>query len=168
MGSHDPFGHFKHNLWPKERTGVKLLIWPPTTKSWESTRFPCVQVARNILFEIFWQELQLCFKLHFNRRSSHKVMGPQSCKSSNFGNFKIPIWESRTKCHLDVSFMNRHIVYYKGEGCGFPQVWAMVSLVNLSCPWLVVLTPKLLQLCINHLVFILCKSVWVVDVFHSS
>jgi hypothetical protein len=27
-----------------------------------------------------------------------------------------------TKCHLDVGFMKRHRVYYKGEGGGFPQV----------------------------------------------
>jgi hypothetical protein len=26
MGSHDPFGHLKHKLWPKERLGVKLAI----------------------------------------------------------------------------------------------------------------------------------------------
>jgi len=26
MGSHDPFGHLKHKLWPKERLGVKLEI----------------------------------------------------------------------------------------------------------------------------------------------
>jgi hypothetical protein len=26
MGSHDPFGHFKHKLWPKEGLGVKLAI----------------------------------------------------------------------------------------------------------------------------------------------
>jgi hypothetical protein len=25
-GSHDPFGHFKHKLWPQERLGVKLAI----------------------------------------------------------------------------------------------------------------------------------------------
>jgi len=28
----------------------------------------------------------------------------------------------RTKCHLDVGFMKRHKVYYKGEGGGFLQV----------------------------------------------
>jgi hypothetical protein len=42
------------------------------------------------------------------------------------------------KCHLDVGLVERHIIYYKGEGGGFPQVWAVVSLVNLSlhvvCP----------------------------------
>jgi hypothetical protein len=26
MGSHDPFGHLQHKLWPKERLGVKLAI----------------------------------------------------------------------------------------------------------------------------------------------
>ncbi len=26
MDSHDPFGHLKHKLWPKERPGVKLAI----------------------------------------------------------------------------------------------------------------------------------------------
>jgi hypothetical protein len=42
--------------------------------------------------------------------------------------------ESRTKCHLDVGLMEKHKVYYKGEGGGFPQVWAVVSLVNPSLP----------------------------------
>jgi hypothetical protein len=26
MGLHDPFGHLKHMLWPKERSGVELAI----------------------------------------------------------------------------------------------------------------------------------------------
>jgi hypothetical protein len=39
-----------------------------------------------------------------------------------------------TKCHLDVGPMERHILYYKGEGGGFPQVRTMVSLMNLSLP----------------------------------
>jgi len=51
MGSHDPFGHLKHKLWPNQRLGVKLPIWLPTTKSQESTQFPCVQVACNISLE---------------------------------------------------------------------------------------------------------------------
>jgi hypothetical protein len=39
-----------------------------------------------------------------------------------------------TKCHLDVGLMERHKVYYKGEGGGFPQVRAVVSLVSPSLP----------------------------------
>ncbi len=47
--------------------------------------------------------------------------------------------------------MAKHKVYYKGEGGGFPQVWAMVSLVN---PCLLVTRPctEVLQLRINQLV----------------
>jgi hypothetical protein len=25
MGSYDPFGHFKHKLWPKEGMGIKFM-----------------------------------------------------------------------------------------------------------------------------------------------
>jgi hypothetical protein len=42
MGSHDPFGHLKHKLWPKEGSGVILVIWLLTTKSQELIWFPCV------------------------------------------------------------------------------------------------------------------------------
>ncbi len=54
-------------------------------------------------------------------------MGLQSHRSPSCGNF-------RTKCHLDVSPVASHGVYYKGVGGGFSQVRAMVSLVSLSLP----------------------------------
>jgi hypothetical protein len=38
--------------------------------------------------------------------------------------------------------MERHRVYYKGEGGGFPQVWAVVSLVNLMSLRLLVTRPN--------------------------
>jgi len=59
---------------------------------------------------------------------------------------------------LDVSLMERHKVYYKGEGGKFSQFRAVVSLVSSKCPWLV-LAPKVFQLCINHFVLVLCKLV---------
>jgi hypothetical protein len=49
-------------------------------------------------------------------------MGPQSRRSPNFGNFGTPIWESWDKMPFDVGLMESHIVYYKEEGGGFPQV----------------------------------------------
>jgi len=80
---------------------------------------------------------------------------------------RLPFGNPRTKCHLDVGLVERHKVYYKGEGDGFPQVQAMVSLVSPNCPWLF-LAPKVLKLCTNHLVLVLCRSVWVVDACHFS
>ncbi len=47
-----------------------------------------------------------------------------------------------TKCHLDVGLMETHIVYYKGEGGGFPQVQAMVSLGSIVSPSLPMVCPN--------------------------
>jgi hypothetical protein len=67
--------------------------------------------------------------------------------------------------HLDVVPVEWRRVYYKGEGGGFPQVRAVVSLVCPGCPWFV-LTPKVFQLCTNHLVLVLCRSVWMNKACH--
>jgi len=64
------------------------------------------------------------------------------------------------KSHLDVGPVERCRVYYNGQGGGFPQVRAVVSLVCSCCPWLI-LAPKVLQLCTNHLVWVGCRPVWV-------
>jgi hypothetical protein len=60
---------------------------------------------------------------------------------------------------LDVGSVASHRVYYKGEGGGFPQVRAVVSLVCACCPWFV-LTQRVFQLCTNHLVWVVCRLVW--------
>jgi hypothetical protein len=44
----------------------------------------------------------------------------------------LPSGSSKTKCHLDAGLVANHIIYYKGEGGGFPQVQSMVSFVSLS------------------------------------
>jgi len=75
---------------------------------------------------------------------------------------KLPLGNPETTCHLDVGLIERHKIYYKGEGDGFPQVRAVVSLVSPNCPWFI-LAPKVLQLCTNHLVWVLCRFVWVVE-----
>jgi hypothetical protein len=67
------------------------------------------------------------------------------------------------KNHLNVGPVERCRVYYKGEGGGFPQVHAVVSLMCSRYPWLV-LAPKVLRLCTNHLVWVVCKPVWVSEV----
>jgi hypothetical protein len=103
LGLHDPFGHLQHKLWPKERSGVKLAIWLPTTGSRESTRFPCVQVACDMLLESSQQGLQLRLRPHPDQRYVKEVIVLQSCGTSSLGDFGTPIWESRDKkpfgCH---------------------------------------------------------------------
>jgi len=130
MGSQDPFQYLKHKLWPKEGSRVKLPNWFLTTKSQESPQFLYVQVVCHIPLKNYRRELKRWFRPHLNWKSTHKVMGLQSCKSFNFGNFGILIWESRDKMTFGAGSMVRHREYYKGEGDGFPQVWVMVSLVS--------------------------------------
>jgi len=64
------------------------------------------------------------------------------------------------KSHLDVGSVASHRVYNKWEGDGFPQIRAVVSLVCPCCPWLV-LALKVLQLCTNHFVWVVCRPMWV-------
>ncbi len=47
---------------------------------------------------------------------------------------RLPFESPKTKCHLDVGPVERHIVYYKGEGGGFPQIQVLVSLVSPNLP----------------------------------
>jgi len=58
---------------------------------------------------------------------AHKIAGIPTMRISGF-----PLGSPGTKCHLDVGLMERHKVYCKGEGGGFPQVRAVVSLVSLE------------------------------------
>jgi hypothetical protein len=74
----------------------------------------------------------------------------------------LPGGSPETKNHLDVAPVERRRVYYKGEGGCFPQVRAVMNLVCSNCPWLI-LTPKVVQLCTNHFVLVLCKSVSMIE-----
>jgi hypothetical protein len=56
---------------------------------------------------------------------------------------RLPLGSPGKNNHLDVVSVESCRVYYKGEGGGFPQVRAVVSLVCPCCPWLV-LAPSVL------------------------
>ncbi len=51
---------------------------------------------------------------------------------------KLLLGSPGTKSHLDVGAVERRKEYYMGEGGGFPQVWAVVSLMSprlpVACP----------------------------------
>jgi hypothetical protein len=141
-----------------------LTNWFLTTKSRESTWFPWVQVACHIPLKSSQRGLQLCFRLHFNRRSVEKVMGPQSRESPKLENFGTPshlgvlgqkaIWMWPSWRGTKYTIRGKVVVSSK-----FELWWVLWVRV---CPWLI-LAPKVLQLCINHLVLVLCRSVWVIE-----
>jgi hypothetical protein len=134
MGLHDPFEYLKHKLWPKEGPGIKLAIWVPTTKSRQSSRFPCVQVVCHIPWKSLDKGYNFTSDLISIGGQQKKLWAPKVARVPSLGILGLPLGSPGTKWHLDVSLLERHIVYYKREGGGFPQVQAMVSLVGSSLP----------------------------------
>jgi len=130
MGSHDSFEHLKHKLWPKEGSGVKLTIWPLKVRNrldfltcrWRAT-YCWKALDKGYKFA---QDLISIGGLH-TKLLVLKIAGISSLRILG-----LPLGSLGTKCHLDVGLMERHKVYYKGEGGGFPQVQAVVSLVSLN------------------------------------
>jgi hypothetical protein len=165
MGNAIPFGHLKHKLWSKEKLGVKLTIWLPTTKSHESIQFPYVQVACDISLKSSQPRLQLFFGPHCYQRFAHEVMHPQSCGSPSYGNFGIPTWESWDKKSFGMWSPWKGAQYtIRGKVAASPKFELWWVLWVRGRLWFV-LTPKVLQLCTNHFVLVLCKFAWVIEAY---
>jgi hypothetical protein len=77
----------------------------------------------------------------------------------------LPLGSPRTKWHLDAGPVARHIVYYKKEGGGFPQVQAVVSLVSPNLPMVRPNTKSALAMHWPTCCLVWCKFVWVSDCF---
>jgi len=58
---------------------------------------------------------------------------PPKLRESQLGNFGTPTWESRDKMSLGCGLHGEAHSILKGEGGGFPQIQAMMSLVSPSC-----------------------------------
>ncbi len=85
-----------------------------------------------------WKALDEGYKFALNLISigglHAKLWGPKVIRIPTLGISGLPNGSSGTKCHLDVGLVERYKVYYKGEGGGFPQVQAVVSLVSPRLP----------------------------------
>jgi len=57
MASQKPFGHLQPKLWANERSGIKLAVWLPTTKSRESTRSRHLQKECGMVLESSQREI---------------------------------------------------------------------------------------------------------------
>ncbi len=135
-----------------------MSIWFPTIKSRESPRFTCVHMTCHILLKNSWQGLQLCFKLHLNRRFAQKVMGFQICGNPNFRNFGVPNlgipWQNDIWV-LALWLGTKNAIKRKVMASPIFGLWWVLWIC--VCLWFVY-APKMLQLCINQLV------VWFVQV----
>jgi len=148
MASHEPFGHLQPKLWAKKRSGIKLAVWLPTTKSRESTRqFDSrpLKVGNQPNSDVFkrsatwrWKALKESYKIVSDLISigglSKKLWMPK-VSGVQLGTISgLLLGSPGKKCHSDVAPAGSCREYYMGEGGGFPQVQAMVSQVSPRWP----------------------------------
>jgi len=134
MGLHDSFGYLKHKLWPKEGPEVKLAIWLPTTKSQNRPDFLACKWRATYRWKALNESYNFVLDFISIGGLHTKLWGPKVVRVPTLAISGLPLGSPRTKSHLDVGLVDRHIVYYKGEGGGFPEVWAVVNLLSPSLP----------------------------------
>jgi hypothetical protein len=137
MGSHDPFVYSKHKLWPKERPRVESN-WQFDSRPLKVNNphdfFACKQRATYL-----WKTLNNSYNFTLNLTSigglHTKLWASKVARVPISRISGLPLSGSpRTKWHLDAGPVAMHIVYYKKEGGGFPQIKAVVSLMSLCLP----------------------------------
>jgi hypothetical protein len=94
-----------------------------------------------------WKDLNESYNFALNRIAIQgllaKLWGFKVARVPFGAISRLPFGSPGKNSHLDVGSMESCRVYYKGEGGGLPQVWAVASLVCPCCPWLV-LAPRVL------------------------
>jgi len=93
-----------------------------------------VQVACDIPLKALNKGYNFTLNLISIENLNKKLWGPKVARVPTLGISRLPFGSPGIKCHLDVGLVERHKVYYKGEGGGCPQVQAVVSLMNPSLP----------------------------------
>jgi hypothetical protein len=128
MASHESFGHLQHKLWSKERPGVKLVVWLPTTKSRESTQPRCVQVECNTPLELGKLSRRA---ISFLKTSSQSKVWARSyefpkSRESKLGQFR--------DSHLRVSGQKAIWMWPPWSGIEY-TIWGKVVVSLESGPW---------------------------------
>jgi hypothetical protein len=81
-----------------------------------------------------------------------KLCGPKVAGVPTLGISRLPFESPKTKCHLDVGLWRGTKYIKRGKTVASSKSRPWWILWIRICSWLV-LAPKVLQLCINHLVF---------------
>jgi hypothetical protein len=78
-----------------------------------------------------------------------KLWGPKVVGVPTLGILGLPFGSFGKKFHLYVSLMEKHKIYYKGEGGGFPQVQVVMSLVSPNLLVVSLVSSSLLVVSLN-------------------
>jgi len=97
MGSHDPFRHLTHKLWPKEGLRIKLAIWFSTIKSWESPQFTCMQWSATYRCKALNKRYKFSSDLISIGGLHAKLCAPKVVGVPTMGISRLPFGSPRTK-----------------------------------------------------------------------
>jgi hypothetical protein len=132
MASHEPFGHLQPKLWAKKGR----------ESNWQFDSRP-LKVGNRPVPDVRSRSATWRWKALFEGYNFGLDLIPIGGQGEELRSLKIPGLQPETvsglllgspekKSHLDVASAERCIVYYMGEGGGFPRVRAVVSLVCQS------------------------------------
>jgi hypothetical protein len=137
MGSYCSFEHLKHKLWPKKGQESNCQFHSRPQKV--GNRPDLFSYRGRATYH--WKALNESYNFASDRitiRGLLAMLWGSKVAGVPFGTISgLPLGNLGKNSHLDVAFVESCRVYYKGEGGGFPQVRAVVSLVCPCCPWLV-------------------------------
>ncbi len=128
-----------------------LLVVGMSLKNQEFSWFSFMQVACDILLQSSRRSYNFASNLISIGGLHTKLWAPKVAQVLTVGILKLPLGSPETKWQMGVGLVARHIVYYKGEGGGFPQVRVVVNLMS-SCLLMARPCTKVLQLHPNQLV----------------
>jgi hypothetical protein len=134
MGSHDPFGHLKHKLWPKEKLKINWQFNSQPLKVKNHPNFLACRSHATYLWKALVEGYNFVLNLILIGDLHTKLVAPKVTKVPTLGISRLPLGNPRTKWHLGVGRVAMHKIYHKGEGGGFLQIWDMMNLVNPSLP----------------------------------
>jgi hypothetical protein len=109
-----------------ERRARRLVVWLPTTKSQELTRFRNVQRKCDTSLKSSWGKLKVWFRPRPNQRSSKKLWSPKVLGIQIGTISGLHFGSPGKKCHSDVCVAERRREYYMegrwwlppSPGCG--------------------------------------------------
>jgi hypothetical protein len=143
MGSHRPFEHLKTSYGQKKGRESNWQFDFRPLKVRNRPNFRMCRWCATYRWKVLDESYNFALDLISIRGLHAKLWRPKVAKDPTLAISEFLLGSPETKSHLDVGPMERCRVYYKGEGGGFPQVWAVVNLVCSCCLWLV-LAPKVL------------------------
>jgi hypothetical protein len=103
-------------------------------KVWNRPNFLTCRWLATYRWKAFDKDYNFATNIISIRGLHTQLWAPKVMRVPTLGILRLPLGSPGTKCNLSASLVARYRVYYKGEGGGFPQVWAVVNLVSPTLP----------------------------------